>query len=699
MRQPPNQSRRFLGHRESTFLGLVLFLTAASHSVAQDNAFLEFARAQADSLRRGDEPPETLDAWNTRRESIRQGLLDAWGGFPAEPCPLEPRTLGSFQRDGYRVERVIFQTRPGVSMTANAYAPDAPGKHPAILEVHGHWRGAKQDPVVQARCIGAAKLGYFVLAVDAFGAGERGVGKALGEYHGGSTGATLLPIGLPLSGLQVYENIRAIDYLRTRPEVDGERIGITGASGGGNQSMYAGGFDDRIGAVSPVCSVGNYRSYLGVACCLCEVVPGALRFTEEWGVLGLAAPRGLLFVNATRDAVQFSVGEAKKSLTALESLYQLHGKPGHVRQTVFESGHDYSQPMREAVYGWMNLHLRGEGNGSPVTEPAITPEDPESLRCFPGETRPDDFMTIPRFAVFEGRKAIEAIARPRNVEEWRGSVAPGRLANLIDRVLGGFPKVGPVNPSVERAEGKTEFQLRFESEPGIALSARIEPGADPEEPLAIVLNLEGGEKAAAGHLSAELRRLGWGLVTLDLRATGTLSWNSDQVAGLHDHNTSEWALWIGRPMLGQWAFDVHRLLDALEKTETFRERPRAVIGEGPAGLVAMAVAAADSRVSRVAAVGSLASFLTETPYDGQWLGVLAPGIARRVGDVADLAALVAPRRLVIAGGLAGEGSPLGPESLNRAYQSASEVWTILGVPEALTVLPSTDPVALARSLR
>src|SRR6185295_13722018 len=111
---------------------------------------------------------------------------------------------------------------------------------------------------------------------------------------------TLLPVGLPPSGLQVYENLRAVDYLLTRPEVDGERIGITGASGGGNQSMYAGAWDTRLKAVVPVCSVGNYRAYLGVGCCLCEVVPGALRFTEEWGVLGLTAPRGLMVINATR---------------------------------------------------------------------------------------------------------------------------------------------------------------------------------------------------------------------------------------------------------------------------------------------------------------------------------------------------------------------------------------------------------------
>ena len=123
------------------------------------------------------------------------------------------------KRDGYTVEKIAFQTRPGVRMTANLYIPDGAKKKPApaILMVHGHWKGAKQDPVVQSRCIGAAKLGFVVLCVDAFGAGgERGIGTALGEYHGDMTAATLLPLGLPLSGLQVYENMRAVDYLETR---------------------------------------------------------------------------------------------------------------------------------------------------------------------------------------------------------------------------------------------------------------------------------------------------------------------------------------------------------------------------------------------------------------------------------------------------------------------------------------------------
>src|SRR5438045_1105468 len=155
------------------------------------------------------------------------------------------------------------------------------------------------------------------------------------------TAATLLPAGLPLSGLQVYENTRAVDYLRTRPEVDGDRIGVTGASGGGNQTMYAGAWDDRFKGVVPVCSVGNYQAYLGAACCMCEVVPGALRFTEESGILALTAPRGLMVVNATKDARQFSVGEARKSIAAAEPVFGLYRPPATVRHAVFESPHDY----------------------------------------------------------------------------------------------------------------------------------------------------------------------------------------------------------------------------------------------------------------------------------------------------------------------------------------------------------------------
>lgn len=671
----------------------------AAEPSASHADYLNFTRSQAKALRAGDSPPATLDEWRARNAKVRDGLLKAWGGFPAEPCPLEPAVLGTLDRDGYRVEKVVFQTRPGVRMTANAYVPKTPGQHPAILAVHGHWKGAKQDPVVQARCIGAAKLGFFVLAVDAFGAGERAVGKALGEYHGEMTAATLLPVGLPLSGLQVYENMRAVDYLRTRPEVDGDHIGITGASGGGNQSMYAGAWDERLKAAVPVCSVGNYQAYLGIACCMCEMVPGALRFTEEWGVLGLTAPRGLLIVNATQDASQFSVEAAKRTLAPLEQLYRLHNAPeGHLRHAIFESKHDYNQPMREAMYGWMTRHLKGEGEGAPIAEPAHTTEDPETLRCYPGDSRPDDWVTIPRFAAAEGRKLLAAQSWPGKPDAWRTEAERRRKA-LVETVFGGFPTVPPISDSIETEEYGAFTLLFFDAEPGLRLSATLGSRHGRPTPLAILIDLEAGAKAETGRLAEAVGRAGWGPVTLDLRATGGNSWPSDKIGRAPDHNSAEWALWIGRPLLGQWVFDVRRLLDALEKTQGGLPAEVIVIGQGAGGLVALCAGAIDPRITKVAAIGTLASYLSEEPYEGQRLGVMAPGILRQVGDVAHLAALAAPKRVVIAGGVAGNGKGLSAKAIRKAYEPAAHAWKLLNADQNLRLLEKTDPNAIAEALR
>src|SRR5262249_42999130 len=193
------------------------------------------------------------------------------------------------------------------------------------------------DPVVQPGCRGWVKPGFVVLAVAASGAGERYTRPASGTYHGALYGASLWPAGLSLLGMQVYDNRRAVDYLLTRPEVDGTKLGVTGASGGGNQTMYAGALDERFAAVVPVCSVGTYQAYLKAACCVCEVLPGALRFTEEGDVLGLVAPRALMVLNATKDSYQFSVGEAEKSLARAKAIYKLYDADDHVKHAVFES--------------------------------------------------------------------------------------------------------------------------------------------------------------------------------------------------------------------------------------------------------------------------------------------------------------------------------------------------------------------------
>ncbi|NUQ65926.1 MAG: acetylxylan esterase, partial [Pirellulales bacterium] len=598
-------------------IGFSLLGAAVSHaqdSGPQSMPLLDFLRRQAAELRKQDRPPATLAQWESQREALRKKLQAAWGEFPETPCPLEPQVIGTLPRDGYRVEKIVFQTRPGIRMTANAYVPNRAEKVPAVLCVHGHWRGAKQDPVVQSRCIGLAKLGFFVLVVDAFGAGERALGKALGEYHGEMVAATLLPVGLPLSGLQVYENMRAVDYLLSRPEVDGRRIGITGASGGGNQTMYAGAWDDRFSAVAPVCSVGNYQAYLGVACCMCEVVPDVLQFTEEWGVLAMTAPRALMVVNATRDGIQFSVGEARKSLESVRPVFALYDREDSLKHAIFESPHDYNRAMREAMYGWMTRFLNASGDAEPVPEPEFKTEDPEALRCFPGESRPDDFITIPRFAAAEARKLLGKRPAPADPAEWRAQRAA--LAQGLSKRLFGEDRplpAGKVHAAVNAAgTGRT---IRFQPEPGIVLTANQRSSGSTKR-LAIVLDLDGEEKAAAGSLAASLGNRGWSVLTLDLRGTGKLAYAHDKIGRAPDHNTAEWSLLLGRPLLGQWVIDVRRLLDAVQENDGALPEEILVAGAGPAGLVAVASAALDPRITQAAASGTLASYVSEEPYEG-----------------------------------------------------------------------------------
>jgi dienelactone hydrolase len=547
---------------------------------------------------------------------------------------------------------------------------------------------------VQSRCIGLAKLGFFVLMVDAFGAGERGIGKPLGEYHGEMVAATLWPTGLALAGLQVYENMRAVDYLLTRPEVDPDRLGVTGCSGGGNQTMYVGAMDERLKCVVPVCSVGTYQAYLGAACCMCEVTPGALSYTEEAGVLALVAPRALMLINATRDAFQFSVGEAQKSLDAAKDVFRLYGKEDHAQRVVVDASHGYNKEMREAMYGWMMKHLKGDGDGSPIPEPELQTEEPEMLRCFPGDSRPDSFVTLPQFAAKEGREILKRKPIPEHAEWWVANEV--NMLEALPRVLGGFPKPGALDVKVTRDDlGK---QIEFTPEEGLRVYALHREAKADARKLAVLLNLQFC-RGAAGLPQAEwLFDSGWDVVTADLRATGATARPGDEIRRAPDHNTAEWSLWIGRPLLGQWVYDVRRLLDVLEKEPGGLPQEVAVIGEGPASLIALCAAALDERITSVATVGGLASFLSETPYEKQRLGIMAPGLLRDVGDISHLAALVSPRRLVIAGGVDGSGQELSKEELNASYAWTRAVFQLDESSGSLRILSDTNPKGIAESL-
>jgi cephalosporin-C deacetylase-like acetyl esterase len=640
----------------------------------------DFIRAEAARLRANDGPPSDRQAWTQRQTALRQALLTALGPLPATPGPLQPRIVGTLTRPDYRIEKLVFQSQPKVWVTGSVYVPTAlKGKVPAVLVVHGHWAWARRDPVVQARCLGLVKLGFLVLAIDAFGAGERHTAPAKGTYHGSLYGATLWPTGQTLAGLQVYDNRRAIDYLLSRDEVDGQNIGITGASGGGNQSMYAGALDDRIRAVVPVCSVGNYQAYLRAACCLCEVVPGALRFTEEGDVLGLVAPRALMILHAAKDAFQFSPEQAAKSVSRAQSIFRVQASdPAALVHRVFDSGHDYNQPMREAMYGFMTRWLKGQGLGEPIAEPAHTLESPDDLACVP--ERPAGWLTLPQYAGERGQ-ALVATAnanRPTHPEEWQATAVfwRSRLRKLLGEPAA-WPKPTAEFGPAEMSEGVTTVSALLASEGDLSLPFVLRTGVTKAKPAACILvHWDGPDAALKLPLARELVRVGWAVYALELRGTGSGAPADAPIRGALDHNVAEHAVWIGRPLLGQWVADVVVLARFLAQQPRLDATRTAVVGVGSASLIALAAGALhDDVLHSVVALNGPTTLVTSEPYGLNRLGLFAPGLLT-VGDVPHLAALCAPRKLAIVSGTTPANQPQFQKAIRTAFAFTEQVYRV-----------------------
>lgn len=674
---------------------------ARGDDAARDD-YANFVQQSAPSARKPLVPPVGQDQWDERLKSVKRGLRASFGPFPEEPCDLEPEILGTIERDDYVIERLTFQSRPGFRVTANLYRPKSvSGRLPGVLSVHGHSSWARITPDVQIRCIALAKMGYVCLCVDAFGAGERAIEPAPGTYHGGRLGAGLWTVGRPLIGVQVYDNQRAVDYLISRPEVDADRLAITGASGGGNQSLNAGAVDDRLKAVIPVCGVGTYESYLQAACCVCEVNPGGLTYATTGDLLALMAPRALLVINATRDARQFSVEEAAKSVAYASGRFEELGAADRLRHLAVEAGHSYNQPMREAMYGWLDRWLRDRGDGSPVAEPEVQTEDPETIRCYPeGVARPKTIVTIPEFTHREGlARLAEHREAPDHSQAWEAESEHWR-ALIADHVLGGLPSTGPPPPKLKRdpKDGFTTIEISPES--GITLRGRLHlPGPD-DEPQGIVALLA-DEGLDAEELQGRVKALvedGQAVCAVELRATGRLKPKTNVIAGAADHNEAEWGVWLGRPLLGQWVCDALGWIDAIDGLarssskhlpREFAELPLALHSVGPVGVVSILTAAYEPRIDSVFVEDGLVSYVAPDPSDwtGLPMGLIAPNVVE-AGDVARFAALVAPRRLSVNGGIETDGRAASQERLNAAFEFAREIYELLLAPEALSLTVS-----------
>jgi hypothetical protein len=342
----------------------------------------------------------------------------------------------------------------------------------------------------------------------------------------------------------------------------------------------------------------------------------------------------------------------------------------------------------------MTKWLKDEGDGKPIPEPKHDVEKPEHLSCFADKPRPKTFLFLPSFAAREAQRVLKK-AHPRipdHKEEWE-AVATYLRTQLVARVLGAKPE--PLKPKVTEGTPDTKDGIATmpvviypEADLPIPFLVQHKSRPDPRNPVCLLLHLDGKAEALKQPLAAKVLEKGWSIIAPDLRATGETKPAGDAVAGAPDHHIAEHGLWLGRPLLGQWLqYDIPFLLDWTNDQTTLDKDRVAIVGFGPAGVLALLAAGLyEHRVAAVAAVDALSSYVTDQAYaTGTPMGLLAPGILK-VGDIPHFAALLAPRKLIIAGGVSPQGKKLTEKELKDAYAYTSAMYKVLGAENRLRII-------------
>ncbi len=288
-----------------------------------------------------------------RREELRFSLRMAAGLYPwPEKTPLNVRREPVGRFDGFRIEKIMFETRPGFWSTGNLYLPDPmpSGKCPAILNVIGHWERQRLTRMNTAdypqQIANFAMMGFVCLVTDMIGMVDS---RQISHQYGGGEKERWLSNGL---GVQLWNNIRALDLLEAMPEVDAAHIGVTGASGGGSQSLFLALADERIRAAAPI----NMISLLMQGGCACENAPGLRRETDNCEMCSLIAPRPLFLAGSTGD---WTREQETLEAPAIRGVYRLYGAEDRFETYYQVAEHQYNAKTRRRVYTFFAKHLMG----------------------------------------------------------------------------------------------------------------------------------------------------------------------------------------------------------------------------------------------------------------------------------------------------------------------------------------------------
>jgi dienelactone hydrolase len=352
---------------------------------------------EGDSARRRASLNTKQDAENYILD-VRSKIAQCFGPWP-EKTPLNARITGIIERDTYKIEKIVFDSRPGFPVTANLYIPK--GRNfplPGVIGTCGHGDPGKATPIYQSFAQGLARQGYVVLIFDPIGQGERVqyLTKDLKPIHGigvsehNYSGKQMVLNGESLSSWFTWDCIRCVDYLLSRTEVDPKHIGVTGNSGGGTQATWLCGVEPRLTMAAPSCFVVGFEQNLKneLPADIEQCPPGAISMgLDHLDFIASMAPKPVILLSQEKDF--FDVRGAQKSFMELKKLYKLLGAEENIQFFAGPEYHGFSKHNREAMYSWFN---KITGISDAKTEPELKLEAIELLWCTPygqvGESGP-----------------------------------------------------------------------------------------------------------------------------------------------------------------------------------------------------------------------------------------------------------------------------------------------------------------------
>src|SRR5256885_1217663 len=520
----------------------------------------------------------TVEDVSRRRAYLRQRMLNDLGGFP-ERTPLNARVVGVLQRPGYRIERVIFESQPHFYVTANLYLPTTGHPpYPAILFPLGHEPGGKANPTWQQMLGSLATKGFVALTWDPIGQGERlqiydedlresKVGDSTTEHT--VVGTQCLLIGDHLARYTIWDGMRALDYLLSRPEVDPARVGLTGNSGGGTHTAYIAALDDRIKVAAPSCYITSWNLMLrtlgpqdGE-----QVFPFWLQQGLDYpDYLYAFAPKPYLLLSAIRDF--FPIAGARETFAEAQKVYSAIGAREKLGMFEADDGHGYNKTRRLAAYDWFGRWLKGAGDTDP--EPQIEMATPEELRCTP----------TGQVSTSLGGESVFTLNQKR-LEKLKANypTPPEDLLRKVREAIRYEPASGPLQVKSYGAISRSGYhieQLIYESEPGVLIPSLLYVPDAGGSKKAAVLMVTGEGKAASAVETEQLATSGTIVLSIDARGIGETKVNSDANSREFDRYFGDFsdimtALLVGKTMVGMRALDISRGLDLLASRKEDRK--------------------------------------------------------------------------------------------------------------------------------